>query len=234
MEGRLHRAGALGIELVQMVDRLIQLHAQFDRPAAAIDLGDLPGPKPRGQIGEEEARALGRMDPDEAEMHGVVGTAHPYIGINGSAIEHKDLFLEADVEVGPGEERWSDLATGNVVDLGLPIVFESDDQPHPLAIAGAQPRQAGVCEVSQQATPLPRRIELRRPAVMLPGRAEMVAAGCPTADGEDFRPLERRLVARARELVLQGITHAHRGGIDEVPVLEPPSMPVRSTCCARA
>src|SRR5262245_1969572 len=58
------------------------------------------------------------------------------------------------------------------------------------------------------------------PAIMLPSRAEMVADGGPTADGEDLMHLERRIVACAGELVLEGITHADRGGIDDVPVLD--------------
>src|SRR5262245_31695930 len=99
------------------------------------------------------------MDPNEAPMHGVGGTAHPYIGINGPAIEHKDLVLEEDVEVGPGKELWGDLAPGNSIDLGLPVVLEADEKPYPMDITGTQPREAGVRAVRQQATPQPRRID---------------------------------------------------------------------------
>ena len=54
-----------------------------------------------------------------AVMHGIVGTTHAHIGINGPAIEYEDLVLEEDVEVGPWEELWGDLATSNSVNLGV-------------------------------------------------------------------------------------------------------------------
>jgi hypothetical protein len=54
-----------------------------------------------------------------------------HIGIDGSAVEHEDLFLQEAIEVGAGEELWGDLAAGNRVDRGLPVVFEPEDKAPP-------------------------------------------------------------------------------------------------------
>jgi len=48
MQERLHGTGALRIDLVQAVYRLVQADAQFHLPAHPIEGGDLPWPKPRG------------------------------------------------------------------------------------------------------------------------------------------------------------------------------------------
>lgn len=38
------------------------------------------------------------------------------------------MAVQEGVEVGPGEELLGDLSVGKVVQLGLPVVFEADDQ----------------------------------------------------------------------------------------------------------
>jgi hypothetical protein len=113
MQERLQGAGPLGVNLVQAVHRLIQSNAQFDFPAHAVEVRDLPRPNPRRQIREEETIALGRVNPDEAEMQGMFGIPHMHIGIEGPAIEHEDLFLQEDIKVGPGELRAQGLANSD-------------------------------------------------------------------------------------------------------------------------
>src|ERR687888_2133758 len=102
MQERLHRTGALGIDLVQTVDRLVPSEAQFDLPAHAVEVGHLPRPDPGWQIREEETIAFRRVDADKTEMQGVLGATHMPIGINGPAIEDEDVLLEEHIEVGPG------------------------------------------------------------------------------------------------------------------------------------
>ena len=145
MQERFHRAGALGIDLVQAVDRLIQFDAQFDLPADPIDVGDLSWPKPRGQIRQEKAIALRRVDPYEAQMQGLFGPPDMRIGINRVAVEDQDVLLED----GPGEELLGDVAAREMIHFWLPIVFEPDDKAYPVVVAGPQSGQAGIREVRQ-------------------------------------------------------------------------------------
>jgi len=112
------------------------------------------------------------VDPDQAEMERVLGAPYPHTGIDGSAVEPQDLLLQQNVEVGAGAKLQCDAAAGNQVDLRLPVVFEADHKAHPIGVTGPQPSQAGIRQVSQQATPLPGHVDLQMPAVMLPGRAE--------------------------------------------------------------
>jgi hypothetical protein len=158
-------------------------------------------------------------------MQGIVRTSYMHIGIDGPAIEYKDLFLEEHIEVSPGEELRGDPSTGNRLDLGFPVAFETDDEAHPVRVTGAQSRHAGVGQVDQQAVASPGRIDLQMPAVMLPSGAKMVVHGRPTADGEDFMDLERGVRAGPGELLAQGIPDPDGGGIDDVPVLDLPKHP---------
>src|SRR5919199_317806 len=173
MQERFHRAGALGIDLVQAVDRLIQFDAQFHLPADPIEVGDLPWPKPRGQIRQEKAIALRRVDPHEAQMQGLFGPPDMRIGINRVAVEDQDVLLEEGIEVGPGEELLGDVAAREMIHLGLPIVFEPDDKAYPMLVAGPQPGQAGIGEVRQQATPSPGLIDRQMPAAMTMARTNI-------------------------------------------------------------
>ena len=59
------------------------------------------------------------------------------------------------------------------------------------------------------------------PAVMLPGRTEMVAHEGSAADGEDFMRLERRIRPRPGKLLAQSVPHRYRRRIDDVPVRDP-------------
>src|SRR6266487_1253152 len=107
MQERLHRTGALGIDLVQAVHRLIQSDAQLDFPADAVEISHLPRADPGREIREEEAIPLRRVNPDEAEMQGVLGTPYTYICINGAAIEDEEILLEQGIEVGSGGNSWA-------------------------------------------------------------------------------------------------------------------------------
>jgi hypothetical protein len=190
----LHRAGALGIHRVQAMERLLQCDAAVDLPADPRAVGHWPGPKPRGPVREEAARALRGVDPHQAQRQGLCGPPHTHLGSNGVASADKELLLKQDIEVGAGAECRGDLTTRQRVDLRLPVVLEADHQAHPLGMTGPQPGQARRRQVRQQTTTLPGLVDLHMPAVMLAGRAEMVAYGCPAADGEDLMPLERRIV----------------------------------------
>ena len=224
MQERLHRAGALGVDLVQAMDRFVQLDAQFHLPADPVEVGHLPRTEAGWQIREEKAIALRRVDPDQAEMERIPGPrpAHRHRWPGRRA---QDLLVQQDIEVGAGEKLLRDLPAGDIVHLGLPIVLEADDKTHPMGVTGPQPGQAGIRQVSEQAVAPPGLVDLQMPAIMLSGRAEMVAHRGPAADGEDFMDLERRIVASPGELVPQGIAHADRRGIDDVPVLDPQRCP---------
>ena len=62
MQERLHRAGALGVDLVQAMYRFVQLDAQFHLPADPVEIGHLPGTEAGWEIGEKKAIALRRVD----------------------------------------------------------------------------------------------------------------------------------------------------------------------------
>jgi hypothetical protein len=74
-----------------------------------------------------------------------------YIGINDPAIEAQGLLREHRLEVGPGQQRLGDLPLSDIVQLWLPVVFESDDELHGVGFAGPQPCQTGIGEVGRQA-----------------------------------------------------------------------------------
>src|SRR5262249_38051893 len=71
----------------------------------------------------------------------------------------------------------------------------------------------------------PGRVDLQMPAVMLPDGAKVIAYRCPTADGEDFMPFERSVLAGPGELRAQGLANSDGGGIDNVPILDPTKGP---------
>jgi len=77
MQERLHRAGTLGLDLVQAMDRRILCDAPFDLAAHPVEVGDWPWPTPRGQIRQEKARPCWRVDPDRAERQGMRGPPPP-------------------------------------------------------------------------------------------------------------------------------------------------------------
>src|SRR5512132_3975188 len=112
------------------------------------------------------------------------------IGINGPAVEDQGFLLEEDVEVGPREAGVGHLSSGDILDLRLPVVFETDATPHPVAYTGPKARPAGIGEVGAQAVAPPGLVYGAMPAVMFAGRAEVVPYWRPTADGEDFMDLD--------------------------------------------
>jgi hypothetical protein len=62
MQECLHRAGPLGVNLVQTVHRLIQLEAEFDLPAHTVEIGNLQRADPWRKIREEETVAFRGRD----------------------------------------------------------------------------------------------------------------------------------------------------------------------------
>jgi hypothetical protein len=62
------------------------LSGRAHRPVHPVEVGDLPRADPQRQIREEEAIALGRVEPDQAEMERVLGASHMHIGIGGPAV----------------------------------------------------------------------------------------------------------------------------------------------------
>src|SRR5262245_57976406 len=92
MQERLHRAGALGVDLVQAMDGLVQLDAQFHLPADPVEIGHLPGAEARWELGEKKAIALRRVDPNQAEMERVPEASYPHIGIDGPAVKPQDFL----------------------------------------------------------------------------------------------------------------------------------------------
>jgi hypothetical protein len=196
MPERLHRTGALGVDLIQAVHRLVQPDAPFDFPADTVAVGHLPRADSERQVREEETVAFRRVDPDEAEISGVFGLTHMHIRVNGPAVAHEDVFLQEDIEVGPRKELLGRLSTRHQVDRGLPVVFEADDQAHPVVIAGLQPCQAGISEVGEQTAAPPGLVDRQMPAIMLPGRAEVVAHRCPAADRKDRVHFDCRVLPR--------------------------------------
>jgi hypothetical protein len=103
-----------------------------------------------------------------------------------------------------------------------------------VGVTGAQSCHTGIGQVDEQAAAPPGCVDLQVPAVMLPGGANMGAYRRPTGDGEDCMPVDGSVLAGPGERRAQGIADADGGGIDEVPILDPPWIPDRSTCCARA
>jgi hypothetical protein len=220
MQERLHGTRPLGVDLVEAVDGLVQLDAEFHLPSDPIKVGHLPGAEAGREIRQEEAVPLRRVDADEAEMQRVLGVPHADVGINGPAIKDEEALLDEGVKVSAGEEFFGDVTAGDTVHLGLPIIFEADDEAHMVLVTGPQPGQAGIGKVRQQATALPGLVDLQMAAVMLPRGAEVVAHWCPAADGENFMDLDGCVLPAPRELLTQGAAHGDRGGIDDIPILD--------------
>ncbi len=140
----LHRTGALGIDLLETVEGLIQPDAEVDLPADTRDGGHLPRPNRRRAIGEETARPCRRVDPTEAERQGRLGRPHMHIGINGPAVEDKEGLIEERRESSPRQALLGDVAARDIGNCGFPVVLEADDQAPPMLVAGPQPGQAGL------------------------------------------------------------------------------------------
>ena len=123
MQQRLEGTRSLGVNLVQAVDRLVQLDAELHLPAHAVEVGNLPRADPWREVGEEEAIPCRRLHADQAERQGVRAPATRHVGVNRPALEDEGLVREQGIEVGAGEELLGDLPPGDVVHLGLPVVF---------------------------------------------------------------------------------------------------------------
>ena len=80
MPERLQGTRPFGVDRVQPVHRLVQPHAQFDLPAHAVEVGDLPRAEAGWEICPEEAVALGALDPHEAPWQRVGPAADMDIG----------------------------------------------------------------------------------------------------------------------------------------------------------
>ena len=117
-----------------------------------------------------------------------------HIGVNSAAIEHQRFGLQEGIKVGTWEELLRHLAPGDIVHLGLPVVFEPDDEAHAVFFAGAESREAGIGEVGKQAAVPPGLVDLQMPAIVLRAGLKMVAYWCPAANGEDFMHFDRRVV----------------------------------------
>jgi hypothetical protein len=67
MQERLQGVGPRGIRLVEAVHGLVQADAQFDLPAHAVEVSDLPGAGAGQQIRQEKTGPLGGVAPDETK-----------------------------------------------------------------------------------------------------------------------------------------------------------------------
>lgn len=221
MQERLQGAGPFGVNRVEAVLQLVQLDAAFDLPAHPVEVRHLPWADPGREIGEEETMTFRGLDADEAQLHGILAFADRHIGVNGPAVEEQDLVLTENIEVSPPLELLGDLPARERVDLGLPVLFEADHEPHPMGFAGPEAVEAGISQSGQQATVSPGLVDGQMPAVRLPGRAEMVAHQGTAADGEDLMHLECRVLPGPRKLLAQGVADRDRRRIDYVPILDP-------------
>jgi hypothetical protein len=73
-QARLHRTGALRVNLIQAMDGLVHLDPQVHFPTHPVEVSHLSWADPRREMGEEAAVPLGRVDADQAEMQRVLGT----------------------------------------------------------------------------------------------------------------------------------------------------------------
>jgi hypothetical protein len=172
-------------------------------------------------MGAEAALTFRGLDADEAQLHGIIACADMPIGVNGPAVQEKDLVLAEDGEGSPPQALLGDLPARAMVDRGLPVVLEANHAPDPVGFAGPESVEAGRGQLGQQATVPPGLVEGQMPAVMLPGGAEMVAHRGIAADGEDRMPLERRIIPGPRKLLAQGVADRDRRRSDDVPILDP-------------
>ena len=129
------------------------------------------------------------------------------IGVDGAAIQDQRLVSQQGIEVGPGKERLRDLPARDMVDFRLPVLFQTDDVPHAVGVAGSEALQAGIRQVGQQAVAPPGLIDLQMPAVMLAGRTEMVAAPGPRSRRRGFYGPSWPRTPRSQETPRAG----HRG-----------------------
>ena len=105
----------------------------------AVEVGDLPRSDPRGKIRHEKTIAFRRVDADEAPMHLCFPGAHMHIRINDAAIQDERFVRQQGIQVGPGEECSGDLSPSEVVDLGLPVVFQPNHVVEAMGIARLEP-----------------------------------------------------------------------------------------------
>ena len=140
MQEGLQGARPLGVNRIQAIDRLIQPDAEFHLPAHPIEVGDLPRADPRGQVRQEEAVPLRGLDPHETQRQCVRPPADMHIGVDDLAIEAQNLLFEQRIEVGPREELLRDLPARDIVHLRLPVLFQTDDEPYAMGLAGPQTR----------------------------------------------------------------------------------------------
>ena len=170
MQERLQGTRLLGVDLVEAVHRLVQPDAEFDLPAHPVEVGDLQWAEPRWQVREEKAVALRGLDTDEPEMQRVLRPTHMDVGINGPAIEDEGVLLEEGIEVGAGEELLGDLPAGDIVHLGLPVVFQADDEADIMGLARPEACQTRIGEVGEQAIAPPGLVDLADAGCHAPGR----------------------------------------------------------------
>jgi hypothetical protein len=124
---------------------------EFHLPAHAVEVGDLPRPDPRWKIGQEGAIPFRGLDPHQTQQQRVGPPAHMHIGVNDPAVEAQRLLLEQRIEVGSRAELLCDLPARDVIHLRLPVLFEADDEPNAVDVAGPEARQTGIGQVGQQA-----------------------------------------------------------------------------------
>ena len=151
-------------------------------------------------------------------MHPRFPGAHRHIRITGTAIQGQRVIRQEGIQVGPGEECRGQLSPGEIVTLGLPVVFQPDHVADAMSVAGLQPVQTSRGEISQQPIPPPGRVDSQVAAVMLAGRTDMVAPRSATADREDFVHLEGGITSRPGILLDQRVADRDRRGIDTLPV----------------
>ena len=154
-QARLQGPGVRGVDLVAAVHRLVEPDAECDLPTYAVEVGDLQRAEPGGQVREEKAGALRGLDADKSTVKGRLRPAHMDVGINGPAREPAGLRLEAGLEIRAREELVSDLPTGAIVHLRLPVLRAAEHEAHLMRFAGSETRQTGVAMVGEEATTPP-------------------------------------------------------------------------------
>ena len=144
IQERLQGTGRLGVDLVEAVHRRVQPEADLDLPPYAVEVGDLQRAEPGGQVREAKSVALRGVDADKSKMKGLLRPAHMDVGSNGPAREHEGFRLDEGIEVRARAELLSDLPTGDIVHLRLPVVLEAEPEAHIMRFARPEALQSQV------------------------------------------------------------------------------------------
>src|SRR5215475_15626234 len=174
LQARLQGTRRRGGDGVEAGPRRVQPEAAVALPAHPVAGGDLPRAEPWGPGRAAKAVARRGRDADAPAMQWWRRPPQRDVGIKGPAVTDEGLRLEAGLAVGAGQALRAERPAGAVVPRGLPVRGPVADAPDSVGVTGPPTGQTGSGPGGQPALAPPGVGALQRPAVLLPGGADMV------------------------------------------------------------